>query len=762
MTTPGSRASARRTPPLTPWLLAGFGAVLAVLLVALVAGPVNLRNVFSASEAVAHTQAVRAALQELLTTTIDAETGQRGFIITGDERYLEPYASSQRTIEADVVRVRSLTADNAAQEEDLERVVAAVNRRLELIEQSIRLRRDSGFAAAQATVTTGEGKRLMDDMRTIVARMEAREEALLEQRNAEARRSYRAAQTLGLVTTGLALLVLGLLFTGTRRFGAERRRAEQFADRMNITLRSIGDAVLTTDNQGRILEMNPVAQALMGWTEAQAAGRPIEDTLIIVNEQTRRPAENPVGRVLREGIVAGLANHTILISKDGREIPIDDSAAPIKSAEGALLGVIMVFRDITERHHAERERVQLIEAERLARRHAEEANRAKDEFLAMVSHELRTPLNAVLGWTDMLRSGTLAADRRDRAIEAVYSNAMRQTRLIDELLDLARIRSGKLQMERSALDLPALLRSAVDVIQPAADGKRIRLTVDAAGAPQAFYGDQARLQQVLANLLSNAIKFTPEGGVVGISLQRTGNGVMLTVTDSGQGIPREFLPFIFEPFRQIEQLTTRRHGGLGLGLSIVRHLVEAHGGTVRAESEGQDKGSSFIVQLPLVPAGPAGTGHTAAGTQSVAAASANGAGLHGVVVLAVDDDSDSRDLLVATLEQHGAVVLTASSAREAIDILGKTPVQVLLSDVAMSGEDGYTLIRRVRAMESPGIAHIPAAALTSLAREEDRRDAMRAGFQLHLAKPIDVASLVEAVASLAGRRQPSADHPPSI
>jgi PAS domain S-box-containing protein len=762
MTTSRSPASAPGASPLTPWLLAGFGAVLAVLVVALVAGPVNLRKVYGATEAVAHTQAVRAALQELLTTTIDAETGQRGFIITADDSYLEPYARSQRTIEADVVRVRSLTADNTAQQEDLEHVVAAVTRRLELIEQSIRLRRDSGFTAAQAIVTTGEGKILMDDMRMTVARMEAREEALLEIRNAEARRSYRVAQALGLVTTALGLLVLGLLFSGTRQFGADRRRAEQAADRMNITLRSIGDAVVTTDNQGRILGMNPVAQALMGWTEAEAVGKPLEDTLVIINEHTRRAAEHPIGRVLREGTVVGLANHTILISKDGREIPIDDSAAPIKSAEGELLGVIMVFRDITERHQAERDRAQLIERERLARRHAEQANRTKDEFLAMVSHELRTPLNAILGWADMLRSGTLAGERRDRAIDAVYSNAMRQTRLIDELLDLSRIISGKMQMERSALDFPALLRSAVDVIQPAADGKHIRLTVDAAEAPQAFYGDPARLQQVLVNLLSNAIKFTPDGGIVGISLQGTGNGVTLTVTDSGQGIPQEFLPSIFEPFRQIDQLTTRRHGGLGLGLSIVRQLVEAHGGTVRAESEGQDKGSRFIVQLPLVPVGPAGAGNTAAGTQSVPA-SANGAGLHGVVVLTVDDDADSRDLLVATLEQHGAVVLTASSTREALEILGKTPVQVLLSDVAMSGEDGYTLIRRVRAMDSSGIAHIPAAALTSLAREEDRRDAIRAGFHLHLTKPIEVATLVEAVASLARRRQPSAAaHPASI
>ena len=261
----------------------------------------------------------------------------------------------------------------------------------------------------------------------------------------------------------------------------------------------------------------------------------------------------------------------------------------------------MVFRYITN-GVKRAEGAQLISANGSRAGTPKTANRTKDEFLAMLSHELRTPLNAVLGWADMLRGGTLSGDKRNRAIDAVYSNAMRQTRLIDELLDLARIMSGKLQLERAPVDLAALLRNTVDVIQPTADAKRIRLTVDAGEALKPFHGDQPRLQQVLANLLSNAVKFTPEGGTVGISLHQFNGGVTLTVTDSGQGIPREFLPIVFEPFRQADQLTTRRHGGLGLGLSIVRHLVEAHGGTVRAESGGQDRVSSsgcrWLAQAP--------------------------------------------------------------------------------------------------------------------------------------------------------------------
>jgi CHASE3 domain sensor protein len=298
----------RALRPLTPSLLVGFGAILAVLIVAFAAERTNLRNVYDASEWVAHTQAVRAALREVLAAAVDAETGQRGFILMGDESYLEPYTRSLDTLAADIARARTLTADNPTQQGDLEQLQAAAARRFSLIAESIRLRRESGFAAAQAVVATGEGKRMMDEMRAIVARMQAREEALLGERNTQAARSYWDAQLIGLVTTGLALLVLGLLFAGTRRFGVERRMAERTAERLNVTLRSIGDGVITTDNQGRIRRMNPVAETLTGWSESDAAGRALEDALVMINEQSRLPVENPVTRVLREGSIVGLAN----------------------------------------------------------------------------------------------------------------------------------------------------------------------------------------------------------------------------------------------------------------------------------------------------------------------------------------------------------------------------------------------------------------------------------------------------------------------
>jgi PAS domain S-box-containing protein len=846
--------------------------------------------VYDTSEAVAHTQSVKRGLEVLLSTMVDAETGERGFIITGMTSYLEPYESARNAISPEIAQVRAMTADNPEQQADLDRLSAAAEVKVGELAEAIRQRRESGFAAAQAMVMTNVGKRTMDGIRVIVSRMDAREDGLLATRIAQAAQSYRSAQATRLATTGLALVVVIALFYNTRRLGAERQRAAHTAERFRVTLASIGDAVIATDDQGRVTQLNAVAEALTGWTAADAVGRRLEEVFVIINEESRRPAENPIGRVLRERVIVGLANHTLLISKDGREIPVDDSAAPIKTADGHVAGVVMVFRDVTERRRSERERATLIEAERVARvqaeaaeqrlrvaleagrmgtwqwtigsgelrwspgleaihgyapgsfpgtfeafekevhpddhdrvlttiaeavdqrrdhdieyrivradgtvrwvegrgqlfcdadgkpdqlvgvcsdvterkqaaeaereakREAEEANRTKDQFLAMVSHELRTPLNAILGWTDMLRSGMLPDARRVRALSAVYVNATRQTKLIDELLDVSRIMAGKLRLERTAIDLPAVVRNAVDVVQPGADTKRIHIAVETDPSLGPFYADPSRLQQILVNLLANAVKFTPDGGTVHVRLRRAGGGVEFVVADTGQGIPPGFLPAVFEPFRQADGSTTRRHGGLGLGLSIVRHLVEAHGGTVSAESGGEGQGSTFTVRLPIV-AVDAEHVDAAAASPSLPGLSVAGptlTTLHGILVLVVDDDADSRELLAATLEHYGAVVLTVASAEQALDILQKTPVQVLLADIAMPSEDGYSLIRKVRALETPGTPHVAAAALTSLAREEDRREALQAGFQLHFAKPIDSRSLVEAVASLVDRME---------
>jgi signal transduction histidine kinase/CheY-like chemotaxis protein len=397
---------------------------------------------------------------------------------------------------------------------------------------------------------------------------------------------------------------------------------------------------------------------------------------------------------------------------------------------------------VAELTRLEAARQELLDRERTAREHAEEGNRLKDQFLATVSHELRTPLNAILGWADMLRSQKIEAALRDRACQSIYDNARRQARMIDELLDVARIVSGKLRLERTVVDLDQVIRAALDVVQAAAEAKRVSIDVDTDPSMGTVYGDGARLQQVAWNLLSNAVKFTEEGGRVIVRLHHVGGAAQITVSDDGVGIPTEFLPWVFEPFRQADASSTRRHGGLGLGLSIVKHLVEAHGGTISASSEGVGKGATFVLRLPL---------RAAPREQMVAPPREPSVSLDGISVLVLDDDYESREVAAAHLGSRQARVWTAGSTDQALEILQREQIDVLLSDIAMPGEDGYAFIRRIRAMNA-SIAAIPAAALTALAREEDRQRILNAGFQLHLAKPIDGQTLIAAVFSL-GKRQ---------
>jgi signal transduction histidine kinase/CheY-like chemotaxis protein len=390
----------------------------------------------------------------------------------------------------------------------------------------------------------------------------------------------------------------------------------------------------------------------------------------------------------------------------------------------------------------------LLKREQAARASAEEANRLKDQFLAIVSHELRTPLNAILGWAHILgRPGVAAHDNtRDRGCRAIYESARRQAQLIEDLLDVARINSGKLRLDRAAIDVTETLRSALQVVQPSAEAKGIQITIDDDPALGMIYADASRLQQIVWNLLSNAIKFTPQNGAVHVMLRDDGRSIEIAVADTGQGIPREFLPSVFEPFRQADGSTTRMHAGLGLGLSIVKSLVEAHGGTVSVHSGGEGLGATFTVRIPVA--------LSAARRNRIPVARETGTdlprhpSLEGISVLSVDDDEYSRELVAAHLHGSGARVFSAASAAEAFEVLQREHVDVLLADIGMPGEDGYAFIRRLRALPASDVASVPAAALTAFAREDDRQQALQAGFQLHLAKPIEPFSLVAAVNTL--------------
>ncbi|MGB8507048.1 MAG: PAS domain S-box protein [Pyrinomonadaceae bacterium] len=397
-----------------------------------------------------------------------------------------------------------------------------------------------------------------------------------------------------------------------------------------------------------------------------------------------------------------------------------------------------------------------VEELRRALKQAEDANRMKDEFLATLSHELRTPLTSILGWARMLSSGRLAEADTGRALETIERNAIAQSQLIEDILDVSRVITGKLRLEVQTVNLTSVIQSSVDAVLPAAEAKGIRLQRVLDSGASMVSGDPARLQQVIWNLLSNAIKFTPKDGRVQVKLERINSHVEIVVADNGQGINPDVLPFIFERFRQADSTTTRSHGGLGLGLAIVRHLVEMHGGTVEVESFGEGHGSTFTVKLPLVVVRSFNVGR-AGDAERVHPTASNGSHfncppeLDGLRLLVVDDEEDTRILLKMVLEKCGASVTTASSAREALAALKELRPHVLISDLGMPEEDGYALIKKVRALPEEDGGQTPSAALTAYARVEDRMKVLRSGFQIHITKPVEPGELVAVVANLAGR-----------
>jgi signal transduction histidine kinase len=392
---------------------------------------------------------------------------------------------------------------------------------------------------------------------------------------------------------------------------------------------------------------------------------------------------------------------------------------------------------------AARERQTLLAEAQAASQRAEEASRAKDEFLATVSHELRTPLNAILGWVTLLRSGTLDKDRAAQALDTIDRNVRTQAQLIDDLLDVSRIISGKLNLHFESVDLLDVVRATVDSLRPAAAAKRIEVRWDVLSGDARAKGDAFRLQQVVWNLLSNALKFTPPGGHVTLALEEGAERTLLTVSDDGEGIPPAALPHIFDRFQQAESSFARSHGGLGLGLAIVRHLVELHGGSVGAESAGLGRGATFTVALPRSTPG--------LGSQEHESAPAAQNSLSGLRLLLVEDDEDGREVIAAMLRHEGAHVEAISNASDALRALDAEVPDVLLSDIGMPEEDGLSLLRKVRAREEQLGGKVPALALTAYARAEDRELALRTGFDDYITKPIDSADLVQAVADLAGR-----------
>lgn len=1024
---------------MTLYLIMRRHAAIFVLMIILpVAGAVIMYmaglNALAAQRAVTQQRLIGKALVTVLSTVKDAETEQRGYVLLGEEAFLEPYRSAVATLPSQLTALEALVGERGLDANDAAEIRRLVDDRMEALGNIIELRGSDGRQAAEDAVRSGRGKQIMDDLRDLERRVRAGEDIQTQRFEAAADRAS-ALRTGVFITVTLANLAF--LVWAARRLGAASAETEREKTKLDVTLRSMGDAVIATDAQGRITMMNPVAESLTGWTQGEAAGRLLSEVFNIVNEETRAVVESPVTKALREGAIVGLANHTILIAKDRTEVHIDDSAAPIKPAGegGVVVGVVMVFRDIGARremerqielsevrhrrlfeaardgillldpttrkitdanpymeellekpradiigkelfeigltrdeeenkravkqitqgevvryenmpmktasgakreveivanlyqedHHpviqanvrdiserAEQQRALKVIAEQLreseerfraiadnipqlawmvdagsdgkaswfnkswldytgttleenrgsgwkavhhpdhieavaakfeqhvrekrhwedtfplrgkggqyrwflsrmkvirdeegkavrifgtntditeqreaaeklrgseakereARLEAERANRAKDNFLATLSHELRTPLNAVLGWAVILRTskpadGTPMHPDVDHGLAVIERNARMQAKLIEDVLDVARVTSGKFILDMRPLELTGLVFAAADAVRPSAADKGLTLRVaGAAGveggggggaAPEALWvsGDAGRLTQAVTNLLTNAVKFTPKGGRVTVRIERgkdtaSGSGgdiARVVVTDTGIGIIAAFLPSAFDRFKQAGEGTTRAFGGLGLGLSVVRHIIEAHGGTAQAASEGEGKGATFTLELPTTP-------QTAAALDVDTLPAAQVPRLDGVRVLVVDDEEDARMMVATVLEKAGAQVLLAATAEEGHRQAVKASesahmLHVMVSDIGMPGEDGYSMMRRVR--EARAGKDLPAVAVTAFAAPEDKRRALMAGFQAHIAKPLDPHELVATVAGLVGKIAP--------
>ncbi|HST53840.1 MAG TPA: PAS domain S-box protein [Pyrinomonadaceae bacterium] len=558
------------------------------------------------------------------------------------------------------------------------------------------------------------------------------------------------------------------------RAEAERREAEAAArtkdellrelreseERYRSLLENANDIIYSHDLEGNYLTINRACENVTGYTREEILGG-------LKISQVVAPEHLDLARRMMEQKLRDLSPTVYavdIITKDGRRLTLEVSTR-ISYRDGQPVAVEGIARDVTERKRIEAERAHLYERAVSARHEAEEANRLKDEFLATLSHELRTPLTSILGWAHMLDGGSLDEATTRNAVRVIRRNAEHQQQLVDDILDASRIITGKLKVEIGPMRLMPVVDGAIEAVGPAAAAKGVEIACAFDPGAEVISGDAHRLQQVVWNLLSNAVKFTPAGGRVKVSVERLPAHVRIAVSDTGEGVAPDFLPHVFERFRQADGSTTRRHGGLGLGLSIVRYLVEAHGGTVHVYSAGRGQGATFAVDIPAsgarAPVQAAGANGRQAGSAYGRAASVKleetedgddvPPALVGLRVLLVDDDADALALLRLLLEKNGAEVFAVGSASAVLEAFAGFRPDVILSDIGMPGGDGFELLKRVRALGESRGGDVPALALTAYASEVDRERSLAAGFHQHLAKPVDPQALVAAIAAIAGR-----------
>jgi PAS domain S-box-containing protein len=527
-----------------------------------------------------------------------------------------------------------------------------------------------------------------------------------------------------------------------RDLSALRHAQERLADseeRYRLLVDSINDyAIFMLDAGGRVTYWTRAAERIMGYEASEIIGHPLSEFFIAADRERGDP-----DRELQTARETGRAERTgWRVRKDGSRFWGDEVISALHDASGTLIGFSKITRDITERRRAELERERLL-------REANESNRLKDEFLSTISHELRTPLNAILGWMQVIRAGGDAAHRVSEGLTAIERNARAQARLIDDLLDVSRIVTGKTQLVLRRIALAGPLGAAVDTVKPMAEQKGVQLIVEHDIVDDELLADAGRLQQVIWNVLSNAIKFTPRGGTVNVKTIASDHSIEILVQDSGVGIDPAFLPFVFDRFRQGDTGHSREHGGLGLGLSIVQRLVDLHGGHASVESAGPGQGTVVRLMFPRAQAGQAA--HSA--KLRLVQPEVSGRGLSGGTVLVVDDDPDALRIMELVLTAHGANVVVAASSREALAAARATRPDVVLSDLSMPAEDGFSLLARLRADDDPALHTACIVAITAHAHPSDREQCLAAGFDEYLPKPVDMSRMIELVADLLGVRR---------
>jgi PAS domain S-box-containing protein len=691
------------------------GISVLVLIAAGVAAFLSVKTLSDASDQLVRSKDISIALEQALSSLRDAETGQRGYLLTGRPAYLAPYAAAVATVNQQLDTMRSLSVADADARSRLGEIEQLARAKMEELARTIALREAGQSDEALQVVLTDEGKRTMDRLRRLTQEMQAREGS----RYREYLGRERSARTLSLWSGGtvsvLAIALLALLGFIVRRDTAKVRASEEH---LATTLRSIGDAVIATDARGLITLMNPVAESVTGWPAADARGASLDAVFRIINEKTRDTVESPVAKVLREGGIVGLANHTLLIRRDGSEVAIEDSGAPILDRSGGTIGVVLVFRDASR--------------ERAAEHALLEADRRKDEFLATLAHELRNPLAPIRQAARVARAPAATESQVRWAHEVIERQVHNMARLLDDLLDVSRITRGTMEIRKELIELQAVMDAAIEIARPSIEARNHTLSVECQCRTK-VYADPLRLAQVIANLLTNAAKYTDPPGQIRITAQCDDGELILKVSDSGIGISAEMLPRIFEMFVQVKSVLDKSEGGLGIGLALARGLTELHGGSLEAHSAGLGSGSTFTLRLPLP--------QTSTALASDAAANIVVPRGPARRILLADDNVDSAESLAMLLRLHGHEVEVAHDGVEAWRRLQELRPQFALLDIGMPKINGYEVARRTRA--EPWGTSISLIALTGWGQEQDRREAIEAGFDQHLVKPVDTEILLK-------------------